>query len=593
MALNDVLVSEFAKIIKTDKNAKSEKTVYGTIVEYNGSKYIQLDGSDLLTPADSTAKTEVGDRVTVMIKNHTATVTGNMTSPSASDSDVTIIGSELTAAKATISDLTADNVTIKDSLTAHDGYIKNLETENLTVKGRLDAAEADITNLEAENVTINGKLEATDADIDSLQADNVVIKQTLVAHSADIDNLEADNVTINNTLTAHKGYIDDLTANKLNVTDANITYANIDFSNIGKAAIEQFFATSGLIENVVVGEGTVTGELVGVTIKGDLIEGNTIVADKLVIKGTDGLYYKLNTDGVTTESEQTEYNSLNGSVITAKSITATKISVSDLVAFDATIGGFKITENSIYSGVKETVDNTTRGIYMDDDGQISFGDTNNYVMFYKDTDGTYKLTVSAQSIKMGSTNRDVEEAIDEAQESANDAQESANSNFTTISSAQLDIDAIKGILSAITTDENGTTLMEQTGSGWSFSLYDIQNSLNAATSNIDGLTSGLDATNSLIDTLNQSVTDLGEYTDYIKFGIDNGQPCIILGETDSPFKVVITNTDIRFMEGSMIPASISNQSLNIENAVVRGELRQGDFVWETRNNGHYCLTWKG
>ena len=181
MALNDVLVSEFAKIIKTDKNAKSEKTVYGTIVEYNGSKYIQLDGSDLLTPADSTAKTEVGDRVTVMIKNHTATVTGNMTSPSASDSDVTIIGSELTAAKATISDLTADNVTIKDSLTAHDGYIKNLETENLTVKGRLDAAEADITNLEAENVTINGKLEATDADIDSLQADNVVIKQTLVA----------------------------------------------------------------------------------------------------------------------------------------------------------------------------------------------------------------------------------------------------------------------------------------------------------------------------------------------------------------------------------------------------------------------------
>ena len=572
MALDDVLVSEFAKIIKTDNNVKSEKTVYGTIVEYNGSKYVQIDGSDLLTPAGSTAKTEVGDRVTIMIKNHTATVTGNMSSPSASDSYVTIIGSELTAAKATIDDLNADNVTIKESLTAHEGYIKNLETENLTVKGRLDAAEADITNLEAENVTINGRLEATDADIDSLQANNV---------------------TINNTLTAHKGYIDDLTANKLNVTDANITYANIDFSNIGKAAIEQFFATSGLIKNVVVGEGTVTGELVGVTIKGDLIEGNTIVADKLVIKGTDGLYYKLNTDGVTTESEQTEYNSLNGSVITAKSITATKISVSDLVAFDATIGGFKITENSIYSGVKETVDNTTRGIYMDNDGQITFGDTNNYVMFYKDTDGTYKLTVSAQSIKMGSTNRDVEETINEAQESANDAQESANSNFTTINSAQLDIDAIKGILSTITTDENGTTLMEQTGSGWSFSLYDIQNSLNAATSNIDGLTSGLNATNISIDTLKKTVTNLGEYTDYINFDIYKGQPCITLGETDSPFKVLITNTDIRFMEGTSTPASISNQALNIENAVVKGELRQGDFVWEIRNNGHYCLTWKG
>ena len=43
-----------------------------------------------------------------------------------------------------------------------------------------------------------------------------------------------------------------------------------------------------------------------------------LIADKLVVKGENGLYYKLNTDGVTTETEQTEYNSLNGSVITAK-----------------------------------------------------------------------------------------------------------------------------------------------------------------------------------------------------------------------------------------------------------------------------------
>ena len=77
--------------------------------------------------------------------------------------------------------------------------------------------------------------------------------------------------------------------------------------------------------------GTITGNLIGVTISGDLIEGNTIVAEKLVIKGDDGLYYKLNTDGVTTESEQTDYNSLNGNVIRAKSVTAEKINVSDLV----------------------------------------------------------------------------------------------------------------------------------------------------------------------------------------------------------------------------------------------------------------------
>ena len=62
-------------------------------------------------------------------------------------------------------------------------------------------------------------------------------------------------------------------------------YASIDFSNIGIAAMKKFYSESGLIKNVVVGDQTITGELVGVTIKGDLIEGNTIKADKLVIKG--------------------------------------------------------------------------------------------------------------------------------------------------------------------------------------------------------------------------------------------------------------------------------------------------------------------
>ena len=130
-----------------------------------------------------------------------------------------------------------------------------------------------------------------------------------------------------------------LYADKLDVTDADIKYAQIDFANIGKAALEQFFAKSGLIEDVVVGDQKVTGTLVGVTILGDSIKGGTVIADKLVIKGEDGLYYKLNTDGNTVEKEQTDYNSLDGGVIRAKSITATKIAVDDLVAFGATIGG--------------------------------------------------------------------------------------------------------------------------------------------------------------------------------------------------------------------------------------------------------------
>lgn len=195
-----------------------------------------------------------------------------------------------------------------------------------------------------------------------------------------------------------------LYADKLDAKDAAIKYAQIDFANIGKAALEQFFAKSGLIEDVVVGDQKVTGTLVGVTILGDSIKGGTVIADKLVIKGEDGLYYKLNTDGNTVEKEQTDYNSLDGGVIRAKSITATKIAVDDLVAFGATIGGWHIADGGLYSGAKESMSNTSRGTYLGCDGQINIGDSDNFIMFYVDNKGESHLAISADKITLGKQN---------------------------------------------------------------------------------------------------------------------------------------------------------------------------------------------
>lgn len=430
MALSSELISQFVKATKDDGSKdNNESTVYGTVKEYNGKKYVQLDGSDLLTPISSTTDTKADERVTVMIKNHTATVTGNISSPAARTDDVQEIGSkisefevviadkvdtkELNAERARIDNLVSENVIIRGELDANTANIKELTADSVKVNDTLTAHKADIEDLQAKNATIEGTLTAHKASIDDLTADNATINSTLNAHKANIDDLTADNATIKGNLTAAAANIEDLKANKLSVTDAELKYANVDFANINQAAVEKLFTDSGIIKDLIVSEGKITGELVGVTIKGDLIEGNTIVADKLVVKGSDGLYYKLNTDGVTTESEQTEYNSLNGTVIQAKSITATKIAVDDLVAFDATIGGFNITESSIYSGVKNSVNNTTRGIYMDNTGQIAFGDGSNYLKYYKDTDGSYKLAISARSIKMGASGKNVEEAIND------------------------------------------------------------------------------------------------------------------------------------------------------------------------------------
>lgn len=613
MALSNELISQFVKITKDDSKQKTDPMVYGTIVEYEGSKYIKIDGSDLLTPITPTAKVENDERVTAVIKDHQVIVTGNITSPSATEADIDRIGTaisefeivvagkvdtiEFNAEKARIDDLQTDNVTIKETLTANAADIRQLEADNVTINENLLARKADIDDLIAENVEITNKLNAADADIKSVQADNVLIRETLNANNADISDLKADNVTVTEELTAVKAKVDDMDVNSLTVTEADLRYANIDFTNISEAAIEYFYATSGLIENVTISEGTITGNLVGVTIKGDIIEGGTVIADKLVIKGDDGLYYKLNTDGVTTETEQTEYNSLNGSVITAKSITATKISVDDLVAFDATIGGFHITDNSLYSGAKESVDNTTRGVYMDSDGQMAFGDQDNYVKFYRDTDGTYKLAISAGSMMFSGTGKDVETAIEEVGDSvvsvSEEASDAANTNATAINDALLVIDSLKATLSTLITGQNGESLMTQTDTGWSFSMKNIMDSLNDSTESIDSLNSSMADVNTQINTLNSITEDLAEYTEYIEFGTYAGAPCILLGEHDSPFKLRITNTSIQFEEGSTVPAYINGGSMYINKAVIEEELQQGKFAWVARANGNYGLVWKG
>lgn len=421
------LATTFAKIIKEDATATKDSTVYGTAVEFNGKMYVKLDGSERMTPIETTTSIKEGDRVTVLIKAHSATVTGNVTDPSTSKSDKKATDDKVKDLSTQVSEfgtVVAGKVST-EQLQAVEGRVTNLESDNVNVKNELKAQSASITNLDAKKASIDD-LKATNASIDNLKA-NMLTTDTLDAKYATIKNLETTDATIHNLsvdygdfkkatvddLKARKAEIDDLSTKKLNATDAELKYANIDFSNIGVAAIEQFYATSGIIKDLVIGDQTVTGEIVGVTIKGDLIEGNTIVADKLVMKGDDGLFYKLNMSAANgVNAEQTSYNSINGNIITAKSITATQISVKDLVAFDATIAGFHIKDTAIYSTGKESATSTVRGIYLGKDGQLGFGDGNNYIKFYVDADGKYKLGISAESLTFA-TGQSVKDAIDE------------------------------------------------------------------------------------------------------------------------------------------------------------------------------------
>lgn len=88
MALSDDLIAQFAKITKDKTERVKEATVYGKIVIQNEKKYVMIDGSNTLTPVVSTSEANEGERVTVMIKDHTATITGNISNPSSSSTTV-------------------------------------------------------------------------------------------------------------------------------------------------------------------------------------------------------------------------------------------------------------------------------------------------------------------------------------------------------------------------------------------------------------------------------------------------------------------------------------------------------------------------
>ena len=522
MALSYNLLSEFAKITNDKQEKKTETKAYGTVVKQGNNYFVRLDGSELLTPVERVVTAKDDDRVIVTIDNHKATITGNASDPSFSSSEGQKLGDHITefdeiiAHKVTADEIQANKGYFEelygiigkfDDLEAIYAEIERLEAQYIEVDHLnakdIEAMNAQIERLKAQVVeagvlsaedleAIDGSFERLKAynadivyvsaevleammaqikalDVESLKAQYADINfakivegiiKKLKSEYADIDFANMDTAQIENLITTMAD-IDFATINEATINSLKAKYANIDFSNIGDAAIKKLFAETGIIDHLEVRDGIiVSGEIIGVTIKGDIIEGGTVKADKLVVLGEDGIYYKLNIDGLNNVSSQqankfvlltekpknweTNYkdyyiltddeyvhltdeecpefvtdtyyklsnlhqSGLDGTNIIAKTITAEKINVDDLVALDATIGGFKITQNSIYSGVKESIDNTTIGLYMDDTGQLYLGDNDQYLKYYKINKPTVNYEIDTFEETTFTLNEDAED----------------------------------------------------------------------------------------------------------------------------------------------------------------------------------------
>lgn len=416
MALSSDLISEFVKITNDKEETKKETTVYGTTVEYNGKTYVKLDGSDLLTPVSTTTDVKPDERVTVMIKNHTATITGNISSPAARTDDLQdardeisqfeivvaglVTADDLEVEKARIDTLEAENVTIKGNISANAADIDKLQTNTLTVNEKLIAAEGNITKLQSEKIdtiaadakfaTIEN-LEATDADIHDLEATYgefaSLTATQLDALRADIDKLEAGEITVEELkatfatiaqLDVEKARIDDLEAEVADIdtlmfgsatgSTLQTSFANAVIAQLGDAQIK-----SAMIENVSASKIT-AGDIITNNVRVMSEDGKLLISDETIqISDTTRVRVQIGKDSAGDYSINI-WDADGKLMFSEGGITDSAIKEAiirnDMVSDTANIAAHKLDIDSLFeeiNGSEKTIKSTR--IWLDDEGQ--------------------------------------------------------------------------------------------------------------------------------------------------------------------------------------------------------------------------------
>lgn len=204
MELSNDLISQFAKITKDEVKRESVTTVYGTVKEQNNHKYVQIDGSSTLTPVSTTADIKNNERVIVQIKEHSAIIVGNLTSPSASSEDVRKISGDITDIDEII-DAIYDTIDTKLDINTFDTAIDNINTEldKKVNDGVYQALVGRVTETENSILALNGYIGPGNDNTTLIKGQNISfeIEQTLESSNillkpyyskGDVINIEID-----------------------------------------------------------------------------------------------------------------------------------------------------------------------------------------------------------------------------------------------------------------------------------------------------------------------------------------------------------------------------------------------------------------
>ena len=200
MVLSEELVANFVKSTNDKKTTSSEATVYGTVKIEGDKKYVQIDGSSIKTPVNTTSDISDGDRVIVLIKNHEATIIGNVSSPSAKNASVSDQYNSLqqqidALSPVSISELTQTVNNNKNNITRLQESYKQANTALGEINGTVSTITDNISSIEQSIGTAETNIFNLQTDVTNLQTD-VTNLQT------DVTNLQASIKDIIARLTA-------------------------------------------------------------------------------------------------------------------------------------------------------------------------------------------------------------------------------------------------------------------------------------------------------------------------------------------------------------------------------------------------------
>lgn len=189
MNLDANVISQFVKITNDNTRKNEIPKAYGKVVISEGNTYVQLDGSDLLMPVENTVHVKDGERVIVSIKNHTATIDGNVSDISASNELVLNLDGSMENVQDVVDYIFLDTI---EQINALDKKATSLETS----VGQLQTDIQTKVTMDEVNVTITDRLAEITTYIYESLVEIPAVGTTVVTLPQDIPGNIGDNYVV-------------------------------------------------------------------------------------------------------------------------------------------------------------------------------------------------------------------------------------------------------------------------------------------------------------------------------------------------------------------------------------------------------------